>query len=76
MRLPRMQVLASFFLAAILSAPAWASTTSANSALPGTLNYVEGKLSMAGQTLDSKSIGSEELQAGQSLTTENGKAEV
>ena len=76
MRLPRMQVLASFFLAAILSAPAWASTTSANSALPGTLNYVEGKLSMAGQTLDSKSIGSAELQAGQSLTTENGKAEV
>jgi hypothetical protein len=76
MWLPRMQVLASFFLAAILSAPAWASTTSANSALPGTLNYVEGKLSMAGQTLDSKSIGSAELQAGQSLTTENGKAEV
>jgi hypothetical protein len=71
-----MQVLASFFLAAILSAPAWASTTSANSALPGTLNYVEGKLSMAGQTLDSKSIGSAELQAAQSLTTENGKAEV
>jgi hypothetical protein len=76
MQLPRMKALASFFLAAILSAPAWASATSANSALPGTLNYVEGKVSMAGQALDSKSIGSAELQAGQSLTTENGKAEV
>ncbi len=75
MWLPRMKAFASFFLAAILSAPAWAST-SANSALPGTLNYVEGKVSMAGQTLDSKSIGSAELQAGQSITTENGKAEV
>ena len=76
MRLPRMKALASFFLAATLSAPAWASATSANSALPGTLNYVEGKVSMAGQILDSKSIGSAELQAGQSLTSENGKAEV
>jgi hypothetical protein len=76
MWLPRMKAFASFFLAAILSAPAWASNTSANSALPGTLNYVEGKVSMGGHALDSKSIGSAELQAGQSLTTENGKAEV
>lgn len=65
-----------FFLTAVLSAPAWAMATSANSALPGTLNYVEGQASIGTQTLDSKSIGSVELQPGQSLVTERGKAEV
>ena len=76
MRLPRMKAIAGFFLAAILSAPAWATDTSAKSALPGTLNYVEGKVSMGDQTLDSKSIGSSELQPDQLLTTEDGKAEI
>ncbi len=32
MRLPRMKAIAGFFLAAVLSAPAWSSDTSANSA--------------------------------------------
>jgi hypothetical protein len=73
--------LLSFFLAAIFSAPAWANVTSAKTALPGTLNYVEGRVSMGnpgtgGETLDSKSIGSAELAAGQTLTTDTGKAEV
>jgi FecR protein len=72
MRLSRLSTLASVVLAAILSAPAWAART----ALPGTLNYVEGNASIGTQPLDSKSIGAAELQAGQSLTTENGKAEV
>ncbi|MGA9967808.1 MAG: FecR domain-containing protein [Terriglobales bacterium] len=76
MRLPRLKAIVGFFLAAILSAPAWAADTSAKSALPGTLNYVEGKVSMGDQTLDSKSIGSAELQPGQLLTTEDGKAEI
>ena len=72
MRMSRWSTLASVVLAAVLSGPAWATRT----ALPGTLNYVEGNASMGAQTLDSKSIGSVELQAGQSLTTANGKAEV
>jgi FecR protein len=76
MRLPRMKAIAGFFLAAILTAPAWATDTSAKSALPGTLNYMEGKVSIGDQTLDSKSIGSAELQPGQQLTTGNGKAEI
>lgn len=76
MRPPRMKAIAGFFLASILSAPAWSSDTSANSALPGTLNYVEGQASMGAQALDSKSIGSAELQPGQSLNTEKGKAEI
>jgi hypothetical protein len=73
--------LLSFFLAAIFSAPAWADATSAKTALPGTLNYVEGQVSMGnpatgGKALDSKSIGAAELGAGQTLTTDAGKAEV
>jgi hypothetical protein len=72
MRLSRLNTIASVVLAAILSAPAWATRT----ALPGTLNYVEGNAAIGAQALDSKSIGSAELQAGQSLNTDNGKAEV
>ncbi|HET8922979.1 MAG TPA: FecR domain-containing protein, partial [Candidatus Acidoferrum sp.] len=75
MRLPWMSAIASFLFSATLSAPAWANAN-ANSAVPGTLNYVEGKVSIGGDTLDSKSIGSAELKPGQSLTTESGKAEV
>ncbi|MGA8490224.1 MAG: FecR domain-containing protein [Terriglobales bacterium] len=76
MWLPRMKAIAGFFLAVILSAPAWAIDTNARSAVPGTLNYVEGKVSMGDQPLDAKSIGTAELQPGQSLTTEDGKAEI
>ena len=76
MRPPRTKTLASFVLAAILSVPAWCSDTSANSALPGTVNYVEGQASIGDQPLNSKSIGSAELQPGQSLNTQKGKAEI
>jgi len=72
MRLSRLKWMASFFLAAILSAPAWAATP----ALPGTLNYVEGQATIGNQTLNSKSVGSVDLATGQTLTTGNGKAEI
>lgn len=72
MRISRWSTLASMFLALVLSVPAWATRT----ALPGTLNYVEGNASFGTQALDSKLIGSAELQTGQSLATENGKAEM
>ncbi len=76
MRIPGLKAVASFFLAAILSAPVFASTPSANSAVPGTLNYIEGTASMGSQALSSKAVGSSELQPGQTLTTGNGKAEL
>src|SRR5438552_6406555 len=63
-------------LIAALSVPAWSANSDRRSAIPGTLNYVEGHASIGEQTLDSKAIGSAELQAGQVLATENGKAEV
>src|ERR1700739_1431468 len=76
MRAPRFEVLVCFCLAAILCTPAWSDQTSAHSALPGTLNYVEGHASIGDQALNSKSIGTAELQPGPSLTTRTGKAEV
>ncbi len=75
MKLFQVQALSSLFLAALLSVPAWASTASPNSAVPGTLNYVEGQTFLAGQPLDHNSIGKATLEVGQSLNTQTGKAE-
>jgi hypothetical protein len=72
MRLSRLNLIGSFFLAAILSAPAWGATP----ALPGTLNYVEGQAAIGTDTLSAKSVGSVDLQAGQTISTQTGKAEV
>jgi hypothetical protein len=72
-----LQGFASLFLAALLSAPAWASNNaSSNSAVPGTLNYVEGQAYVADQPLDHNSIGKTTLEVGQSLNTDTGKAEI
>jgi FecR protein len=68
----RLIAVSSFILAASLSAPAFG----ANPARPGTINYVEGQASVAGQALDAKAIGTAELQPGQSLDTQSGKAEI
>jgi hypothetical protein len=78
MRLARWKMVAgSCFLAALLSVPAWSlDTDNRHTAVPGTLNYVEGQASMENQTLDSKSVGTAELQDGQVLQTGSGKAEI
>jgi hypothetical protein len=68
--------LAAVFLAAVLSVPAWGDTDSRHTAAPGTLNYVEGQASMGDQNLDSKAVGTANLQDGQVLETGNGKAEI
>lgn len=72
MRLSPWKALGGLVLAAMLSVPAWA----ADAALPGTLNYVEGQANVGDQSLSSKQVGSVELQAGQKLDTETGKAEI
>ena len=48
----------------------------ADEARPGTLNYVEGAVYLDGQPLNAKSIGSIEMNAGQVLSTHQGKAEI
>ena len=72
-----LQGLGSLFLAALLSAPAWASNNaSSNQAVPGTLNYVEGQAFFADQPLDHSSIGKATLEVGQYANTDTGKAEI
>jgi hypothetical protein len=71
------QGLGSFFLAALLSAPAWATNNaSTNSAVPGTLNYVEGQAFFDNQPLDHDSVGKATLEVGKFANTDMGKAEI
>src|SRR5260370_16930213 len=72
MKLSRMKVLGSLFMAGILSVPAWAAKT----AQAGSLNYVEGQVSIGGQPVNADSVGNVTLQSGQILSTGNGRAEV
>ena len=48
----------------------------ASSAIPGTLNYVEGQVAVAGQTVTSRSVGSVQVQPNQVLETGQGRAEI
>jgi hypothetical protein len=74
--------IASVFLAAALSVPAWgadpAQTANAKAipARPGSLNYVEGQASIEGHGLGPEAIGKTELKPGQSLETQTGKVEL
>lgn len=62
-------------LAASLTGAAFGTTTDKSMAVPGTVNYVEGQVSLNGTTLNSKSVGSASLEAGQSIATQTGKTE-
>jgi FecR protein len=74
MRLPRCTASAILF-AAFFPALSFAADTTSKTAVPGTINYVEGQAFIGTQTLDAKSIGSVALQSGQSLDTQEGKVE-
>jgi hypothetical protein len=82
MRQSRLIGIASVFLAAALSVPAWgadpAQTANAKAipARPGSLNYVEGQASIEGRSLGPEAIGKTELKPGQSLETQAGKVEL
>lgn len=75
MKLSRITSLASLFLAVVLSAPLFADQ-GARSALPGTLNYVEGQVNIGSTTMTADSIGTAALEPNQTLETGNGKAEI
>ena len=72
--MPRSSVkrLSIFFLAALLSGPVRA----AEPPQPGTINYIEGQVSVDGQALAEKAVGAVKLTAGQSLATQDGRAEI
>ncbi|WP_446742490.1 FecR domain-containing protein [Silvibacterium acidisoli] len=71
--MPRLQV---HLLVALATLSVSAFGQSTNQARPGTLNYVEGTAAIGRHVLSSRSVGSAELQPGQTLTTQNGKAEI
>lgn len=48
----------------------------ANPAVPGTINYVEGSASIDGRALNQQSVGSAQLEPGQLLRTRNGRVEL
>jgi uncharacterized membrane protein YgcG len=73
-QLSRLKVLGGLCLAGILSVSAWAAP--AKAAQPGTLNYVEGEVSIGDQPASADSVGNVTLGAGQELATGNGRAEV
>ena len=60
---------------ATLCAPVALAQT-ANPAVPGTINYVEGLASINGRPLNQQAVGNAQLQPGQVLETANGRAEV
>jgi hypothetical protein len=71
--MPRLKV---FLLSlATLCAPVALAQT-ANPAVPGTINYVEGSASINGAPLNQQSVGYAQLQPGQVLQTANGRAEL
>ena len=72
MKRSRLQALMGFFLAALISSPAWGVVPPQ----PGTINYIEGQSSIGGKVLSENSAGSARLLAGQSLSTQNGRVEV
>jgi FecR protein len=48
----------------------------ASSAVPGALNYVEGEVSVAGQPVTQRSVGSVQLEPNQVMETRQGRAEL
>jgi len=56
----------------LVCSPAWGSIPPQ----PGVVNYVEGQAAIGNQTLSPNSVGSVKLSAGESLMTQNGKAEL
>jgi hypothetical protein len=73
--MPRLKAILLLFLVTLL-APVLMLGQSANLAVPGTLNYVEGQVSINGQVVNGLSAGSTQLHEGQVVATGNGRAEI
>ena len=69
------RILLALSLAALL-APAMMAQDHMQQAPPGTMNYVEGAVSLDGQHLHTSAVGSKVLQPGQVLSTSKGRAEI
>ncbi len=72
---PVLQATLIFLVTAVVGV-ADTSNTSNNNPPPGTLNYVEGQVTVQGQKQSPKSVGSTYLEPNQVLDTRNGNAEM
>ena len=72
----RLGTVGTLFLAAVIGAPLATASEPPKTAYPGTLNYVEGKVSIGSQSVGANEIGSARLEPQQTLTTQQGKAEL
>ena len=72
MKRSRSKAVGGFFLAALIFSPVWGSVPPQ----PGTVNYIEGQAAIGAEALTDKSVGTVKLAAGQSLSTEDGRAEI
>lgn len=71
------KAVAALIVAAALCFLAWGADYSRpGTGYPGMLNYLEGQATIGNQDLTSKSIGVAQLEPGQTLTTQDGRAEV
>jgi hypothetical protein len=70
------QSLRRFGLLLTLAAGALMARTGPSVAVPGTVNYIEGSVSVDGAALSASEAGQTALQQNQTLSTGNGKAEV
>jgi len=79
--MPRLRAIGIAALAALLTPALFALDTQnaepeANAAVPGTMNYVEGAVTINGQFLNQQAVGSAVVEPGQVLATTNGRAEM
>jgi hypothetical protein len=66
----------AFLIASLLPFAGWSQTQNSRPGQPGAINYVEGQSSIGNEQLGPNSAGSAQLQAGQTLNTQNGKVEI
>ncbi len=79
--MPRLRTIGFAALAALFAPALFAldipnAEPAANAAVPGTMNYVEGAVTINGQFLNQSSVGSAVVAQGQVLATTNGRAEM
>jgi hypothetical protein len=75
MKISEMQV-AGILLAILVPPIVWAQVPNSHPARPGSINYIDGQASINNEALNANSVGSVELNKGQSLSTQAGKVEI
>jgi hypothetical protein len=78
--MPRLRIISIMALAALFAPGLFAldfqNALAPNSAVPGTLNYIEGSATLNGQPVGPKAVGSATVAPGEVIATTEGRAEV